>query len=185
MPCSRDDLAQLDDGELARRHEAMIRSYALGYVEDLEMAKDLTQEAFIKAYTNLRMLKNPSKFKSWIRRIAHRLCIDWLRSPMRREISFAEILNQDNYGNESVLFLADSSPSVEEIIEKKERKRVMLQALGSLSPEYRSVVFLRYWEDKSYEEIQAYLKVPLSTVKWRLYKAIVSLRKKMNRQIIE
>lgn len=171
-------------GELVMRHEAIIFGGVLGYVKDPGVAKDLTQDAFIKAYSRLTTLKDHAKFKPWMRRIAHRICIDWLRSPTRKEISFAQVMEQGNYSSEPDLVVLDSSSQVEEIVEEKERKRVILQALDSLTPEYRSVVLLRYMQELSYEEISAYLKVPLSTVKWRLHIGIRLLRNKLDRKLI-
>jgi len=167
-------------GELVMRHQGIIFIDVLGYVRDPEVAKDLTQDAFIKAYLTLRSLRDCAKFKPWMRRIAYRLCIDWFRSPRRKERAFAQVINN----SESDLLVVDSSPSVEETVEKRDRKRIILEVLDSLPAEYRSVVLLRYMEELSYEEISAYLRVPLSTVKWRLHVAVRLLRNKLDRELI-
>lgn len=168
-------------GELVRKYETTIFGFALGYVKNHEEAKDITQNAFIKAYLTLKKLKDPSKFKPWLRRIAHRLCIDWLRFS-KNEISFSQVFNDDKYTSESD-FLPSDSPTPMEILQEKEQKMIILQAVDSLSDEFRSVIFLRYMQGLSYKEISEYLQIPLSTIKWRLHNGIRLLRNKLGKSI--
>lgn len=134
-----------------------------------EDAEDLAIETFGKAFANLSQYSTDYAFSTWLFRIASNHCIDFMRKKKKN------VLN--NNGNEN-LELSDRVDSVEtdnagadEAILRAERVIIVGELLKRLKPRYRELLRLRYFEDKSYEEICIQLHLPLGTVKAQLFRA--------------
>src|SRR5487761_1708532 len=67
-------------GELIRRYQRSIYGLACVLLGDRSEAEDITQEAFLRAWLNLDLLSDPSKFAPWVRRVVFGASIDWLRA---------------------------------------------------------------------------------------------------------
>jgi RNA polymerase sigma-70 factor (ECF subfamily) len=167
-------MAQTDASELVRRAQAgdldaygelvdRFRDAAFGLCyhrcDDFEDARDLAQEAFIRAYQHLGELADPARFAAWLRRIAERVCIDWRRR-QRDERPLEEAA-------------ARSSPPLDDLA----ALRVTVQrALSSLPEAQRLAVTLYHINGYTYREIAEFLAAPETTVKARLDAARASLR---------
>jgi len=135
-------------------------------------AEDATQEAFLKAYYNLRRYDHERSFKTWVLSIASNHCIDRLR---KRRMSYVSI-------DESIpatLSLASDEPEPEPALLGNERSQHIQDMLHTLQPDYRAAVVLRYWYDYSYAEIAEILGDSESAIKSRLYRARQLLAEKM------
>jgi len=167
-------MAQTDASELVRRAQAgdldaygelvdRFRDAAFGLCyhrcDDFEAARDLAQEAFIRAYQHLGELADPARFPAWLRRIAERVCIDWRRR-QRDERPLEEAAGR-------------SAPPLDDLA----ALRVTVQrALSSLPEAQRLAVTLYHIDGYTYREIANFLSAPESTVKARLDAARASLR---------
>ena len=146
-------------GEIIVRYQAKLLRYirrisGLGD-EDIE---DLLQEVFIKAYQNLRDYDPKQSFSSWIYRIAHNHVISNFRKlKARPEVSHST-------DDEAIAPALAVDLGIEDGVDQQLRRSTILQALQKLESRYREVIILRYFEDKSYEEISEILQKPIGTI---------------------
>lgn len=148
--------------EPVERHQNRIYGLALRMMGNPADAEDIAQEAFIRAYAALPRYRPAGGFGLWLCRIATNLCLNAIRDRKRTTtVDPAEI--------------ADLHPGAEEAV-PSEQSQAIHEAVQSLDESYRAVVVLRFVEGLSYEEIAAALRVPVSTVETRLYRAKKRLR---------
>jgi len=165
-------LSRNDDDDafavLVTRYRAKVFSLAFRMVGNYEEAEDVSQEAFINAYRALGTFRLGDRFSSWIYRIATNLSIDHLRKRPHREISIDAPANAEG---DMFIQLPDTSNDPERRVVEAEFKAMVEKAIQELSPAYRAVVVLRHVHNLSYEEIADVIKIPLGTVKTRLFRA--------------
>jgi RNA polymerase sigma-70 factor, ECF subfamily len=136
-------------------------------------AEDAAQEAFLKAYSNLRRYDPERPFKTWVLTIASNHCIDRLRK--RRHIWLSI---DDNVP--ATLSLSSDDPQPEQAALSNEHSRQIQAMLNELEPDYRAAIVLRYWYDYSYTEIAEILETTESAIKSRLYRARQTLAEKLD-----
>ncbi len=139
-------------------------------------AEDAAQEAFLRAYLNLKRYDTARSFKTWLLSIASNYCIDRLR---RRRLSW---LSLDDEPTETSLSLASDDPEPEPLTLRREHSAAIQALLNTLSPDYRAVVILRYWYDYSYAEIADIMDTTESAVKSRLFRARQALADRIDPQ---
>ncbi len=148
-------------------------SFALRLTHNEADARDLTQEAFIRVYRAWRSFQPGTSFLSWIYRIVTNLHRDELR---RRKGRYQEELPQDNayqeYGGERPLAVEP----IEDMVESQ-LGEAMSRALAALSPDQRHVIVLADVEEYSYQEIAEIVGCSIGTVRSRLHRARLQLRK--------
>jgi len=160
--------------DLMELHETSVYNLCLRMCGNPEDAKDLAQEAFLKAWRGLRFYKFESQFSTWLFRLTSNVCIDFLRRQKRRP-SVSLIMEGEE--GETELEIADSDPSPEEQILHWERSRTIEQAMNRLDEESRVILTLRVIEDLSYEQIADILDLKIGTVKSRLARGRLKLKK--------
>jgi RNA polymerase sigma-70 factor (ECF subfamily) len=144
-------------------------------VRDPALAEDVTQEAFLKAFSHLDRFDPQFKFLNWILRIAHNAAIDAIRRRTpRAEISLERQIDAEGPSLEDRLADPDSDRAFRDL-EQQDLSRLMAAALERLRPEYREVLVLRHHEDLSYDEIAEITGLPLGTVKSYLHRARAEL----------
>jgi len=172
--------------QLFWRYHEKVYTFAWHFLQSRELAEDVTQDTFIKAWESLHSLKSNDAFQAWLHQIARRLCLDTLRK-RAWETSVSEFnvpadqqISEDGEG-EVELFLAgvESTDSLdpEEVVIENERKRAVHEAIAQLSPPLREVVVLHYLEGLSVDEVAKVLSVPIGTVLSRLARARKALRR--------
>lgn len=167
-------------GELTKRHLPSAYSFALRFVGDAQEAEDIAQETFLKAWKNLNTYrKETSKFKTWLLRITRNTAIDFLRK--KKHIAFSEF---ENESGENILAetVADSSPLPDALLAKAEDSRTVTQALLQLNPRHRELLLLYYTNDLTFGEIGELLGESQNTTKSRHRRALMALRKILERQ---
>ncbi len=134
---------------------------------------DLLQNIFIKVYRNINEYDTRLLFSSWIYRIAHNEMIDWYRREKRRAtLSF----DDDAHDIMSKLFTEEDHITR---FSNEEQKAAMVQLLNKLDDKYKEILLLRFFEEKSYEEIADILRIPPGTVAVRINRAKKQLQKKL------
>jgi len=161
-------------GELIKAYGDMIYNVSLRLSGSREEAEDLTQEAFLKAYRNIKKFNGSSSFSTWVYRIAENFWID--RNRRKKIIKFMPFL----FSETSFEFGYVSEP--ETIYESKEKKELISEALLKLTPSERKTVVLSFYEGKSYKEIAKMEKCSIGTVGSRLTRGIGKLRKFFNKK---
>jgi RNA polymerase sigma-70 factor (ECF subfamily) len=168
--------------QLVARWERPIHALAYRTLGRDEDARDVVQEAFLRAYRGLRGFKGEAKFSSWLYRITLNLCRDWVRRERRAA------LVQPPEGTDAV-DLADEraapTESVEELVARREMSKAVSRAMAELPEEQRHAILLKEYHGLTFQEIADMLGCPLSTVKTRLYQGLSVLRRRLERQQAE
>jgi len=162
-------------GRLVERY--MQRGYfvALGFVGAPEDARDLSQEAFVRAFRNIRRFEKGRRFFTWYYQILRNLCFNFLKRRKRRQnYLFSEMPEE-----EILDFAAGGDTSPEKNFEQKELQEKLWQAIHGLSVQDREVIILKEFQDLSYKEMAEVLQCPVGTVMSRLYHARRHLAEKM------
>jgi RNA polymerase sigma-70 factor (ECF subfamily) len=169
---------------LMRRYEARLAKYISGFVKDGDLAQDLTQETFLRAYRSRNNYTAKASFAAWIYRIATNLCYDEFR---KRRVSPSVSLNTsftfqiNEKGDEETCSLYElipdesiSPPDIE--IEREEQRKRLRSAIESLSGKHRTVILMHVYKGMEYAEIAEQLGCSVGTIKSRMHYAIRSLR---------
>lgn len=161
---------------LVTLYEKKVFNLAFRMTGSLEDARDITQDAFIKVYTSLRDFRGDSAFSTWLFRIVSNMCLDELRRRRRRTfMSIDEPIQQSD--GEIPRQLADPLADPEQAVERRDLKRAVHEAILNLSEDHRLIIVLRDLQGFTYEEIASMLDCSLGTVKSRLNRARMALRK--------
>ncbi len=156
--------------ELVRRFEKRILNYVYRIIHRYEDAHDLTQEIFIKVFMALDRYDPKYQFSTWIFRIAQNSAIDTLRKKSLPEVSLTRSGTDDeNEGKEREVVDAGVSPYRD--LKNKELSVAIDSAIEVLPEDYRELIQLRHFGELSYEEIAEMKKMPLGTVKNKLFRA--------------
>jgi RNA polymerase sigma-70 factor, ECF subfamily len=150
---------------LVSRWEKRVYNYLLRITGNREDALDLTQDAFLKAYQNLRKLDDPSRFAPWLYRIAH----NEAHSLFRKRRPEADGVEREEETGGGVLVGGST-------VFPMELTLAVASALDRLSPEQREAVVLKVYQGFKFEEMGEILECPVSTVKSRLYTAFEILK---------
>ena len=152
-------------------------SIMLKMVRNKQEAEDLTQEAFMKAFSSLATFNDEFAFSTWLMKIASNNCIDFLR---KRKLRMYSIHEPIQYKDEKIeIDIPDHEPSPERNLIQSERSRIIEDAINELPQRYRYVIILRHKEEKSYEEIAEIMNLPLGTVKAQIFRAREILNKRL------
>lgn len=161
--------------------------YALLYrlTEDPEEARDLTQETFLRVFQSIERFRGDAELKTWIYRIAINQARNRWRWWQRRHRDSMLSLDADGPRDAQPLSsrLQSSASNPEQETLAHERETALRTALHSLGTSYRETVILRDVEGMSYEEIAATLKISVGTVKSRLARGRLELRRKLQQQL--
>jgi RNA polymerase sigma factor (sigma-70 family) len=166
----------LDFESIVRDHESNLQKYILSLVRQKELAEDICQEVLISAYLSFSSIKERSKIKSWLYKIAMNKCRDY----WRKEKTIKKFWQEKLYHLHCYRTL---SPMPEETLLNKCTRDEIAVTINALPEIYRDPLLLFYYNDCSLLEISHYTKLPLSTVKTRMKRAKDQLRPKMNRTI--
>jgi RNA polymerase sigma-70 factor (ECF subfamily) len=185
MPVSDEELVERSiAGDTESFNQLILRwerpIYALAYRQlgREEDARDIVQDAFLRAFRALPGFKGQAKFSSWLYRITLNLCRDWMRR--QRRAPFVETPEGVDLGD---LTPADTAPteSIEDLVARKNLSQHVARAMRRLPEEQRSAVLLKEYHGLTFQEIAELQGCPLSTVKTRLYQGLTVLRRELER----
>jgi RNA polymerase sigma-70 factor (ECF subfamily) len=161
---------------LVARWEDRIRGAAFRFLGSEEEARDVAQEAFLKAYRALGGFKREARFSSWLYQIATNLCRDRLRRRKTRATVSLEALE------EAGPVMVEMRPDAHERLLERDLAQAVRRAIHALPEEQREVVILKEYQELTFLEIAQALDVPVSTVKTRLYRGLGQLRLRLERE---
>ncbi len=161
-------------GALVRRYQRRLTAFLGQLVGDIELARELSQEAFIRAWSALARFDPRYRFSTWLFRIAHNLGIDHLR---RRRLQTVGLYRTDSDGDEVEVVVAALDKDPLGHLENRALAEELHQVIDELRPEYRELVLLRHFGGLSYQEIAEFKDMPLGTVKNKLFRAHSVLRR--------
>lgn len=155
---------------LVLEHQNKVYSLALRMVGNEEDARDMAQEAFIRAFSSLTGFRGDSKFSVWLYRLTSNICIDFLRSRAKKR-TVSMTWTDDEGDDAGELEIPDERFSPEEQFDRTSIRESVQHGLDSLSPQYREILVLREINGLSYEEIGRVLGIEEGTVKSRIFRA--------------
>jgi len=149
---------------------------AFGLVGNREDALDLSQEAFVRAFRNIKQVKPGRGFFPWFYQILKNLCISHLRKRKRRQAGSLDVEGCPEPAASSEAFSPDLA------VGKDETKNEVWKAIGKLEPKHREVIVLRHFRHMSYEQIAEALFCNKGTITSRLYYARKRLKELLSTQ---
>ena len=159
--------------QLVVRWERPIYALAYRVIGREEDARDVCQEAFLRAFRALGGFKGQAKFSSWLYRITLNLCRDWMRRERRaplvdtpQGIDLIELAGED-----------EEAESIEDMVARHDLSRAVAKAMARLPEEQRTAIILKEYHGLTFQEIADMQGCPLSTVKTRVYQGLTVLRR--------
>ena len=147
---------------LIQRYSDPLYRHALGMTGSPDVAEDILQQSFIKAYNHLAEVRG--RFDAWLFRIVANGCKDWLKNIRRTHVSYDE----------------DDQPSAyatpDEDLDRSELRHDLDRALESLAPALREAFVMKHVEGRSYEEMAELLGTTVGALKMRVHRAREALQ---------
>lgn len=163
---------------LIKRYERPIYNFAYRLSHNHDDAQEIVGEAYLRICLNLHLIQHAVTLRAWINRIVANIYINMRRRVKRTRAESLDALEEK--AGDAVFRSVDALPESPEIhAEMSERKRIVDQAIRAL-PEYqRPIVSLFYQEGRSYEEIADFMHIPTGTVKSRLNRGRLNLKRQL------
>ena len=161
--------------ELVNRYRDRLINFIYRFVNDIESAEDIVQDALLKVYTHKHYYKNIAKFSTWLYTIAGNLAKTELRKKKTRKVT-----NLSQMGPEDKDFeLTSNEPETDKATQNEYLEKRIQIAINKLPLHFKTVTILREIQELSYEEISKIVDVPLGTVKSRINRARLQLQKEL------
>lgn len=145
---------------IVERYQRALYRHAVAMVLDHDAAADMVQDAFIRAYTNLKACRDPRRFRAWLFQTLRNRCLDYLKEPRRGHLRFVEA--------EPLLRSADGPAS---FADQPELRLDVTRALAQLPPEQREAFVMHDVEGMEYDAMADLLAVSVSALKMRALRA--------------
>lgn len=166
---------------LVLKYQHRIVNLIMRYVRDPELALDIAQEAFIKAYRALPRFRGDSAFYTWMYRIAVNTAKNYLAAQRRRPANVElDLQDPEQYDLYAKLRETDTP---EGITLSNELRETVERAIAALPEDLRTAIILRELEGMSYEEIAQTMECPVGTVRSRIFRARDAIGKKVGSMI--
>lgn len=173
--CQQGDLRAFNS--LVRKWDAGLYHFVRRMMGDAEEARDIVQETLLKAHLNIRRLRDPESFRSWIHHIAINLCRDWHRSPRVRKQT-----RSLDAAAENGVELAATGAATDAGAERSSTATLLEDVLARLSHEQRTAILLREYHGFTSDEIARITGVPAATVRTRIFYGLRAVRKLLAEQ---
>lgn len=155
---------------IVEKYKDRIFNYVnFSYAKDNDVAEDLTQETFIRAFDNLKKFDLSRPFSPWLYKIA-------------TNISLTHVAKKRNVSIELLPEIPDKV-DINEKVQNKSNRELLIKKIDQLPANYQEVINLHYWQEMKYEEIATILSVPIGTVRTWLFRAKAMLKESLDGQI--
>jgi RNA polymerase sigma-70 factor (ECF subfamily) len=161
---------------LVERYKQKAYRIAFDFTRDREEAKDLSQEAFLQAFSHLHGFDRRASFYTWFYRILVNLCLDYRRRKGR--VAWESLDERTEKGN-GLEKIPNPGPSPDQEAMRGELSRHIGAALATLPPKQRAVFLLKNHQGLSISEIAAVMKTAEGTIKAHLHRAVMALRERL------
>jgi RNA polymerase sigma-70 factor (ECF subfamily) len=161
--------------ELVERHTSVVYKFTYRYLRNGEDAEDVTQEAFVRAWKNLKKFDPSKNFKTWLFAIAKNAALDLIKK--KKPLLFSQIAEEEDQLD---VFFAPylAAPELPDaIFARKTTKLDIERVLTTLPPGYRTVLAMRYNDQLKFREIAETLGEPIDTVKSKHRRGLALLRR--------
>lgn len=156
---------------LVGRYKVRLYNFILRMVGNPDVAEEVAQDAFVRAYLNAEKYRTIARFSTWLYTIATNLVRNRFRQARRRPAVLSLFFREDKDGEEILHEIADPAPTPEQLTVGKDLERAMAEATAKIPEKYRVPFVLREVNQLSYEEIRAVTGLKLGTVRSRINRA--------------
>ena len=170
-------------GLLIERYQGRLVNYLYRMLHNEEDAHDLTQEVFLKIYGALDRYDPRYRFSTWLFRVAQNAAIDQIRKRRLKLVSLTRPETED--GDGGTWDLPGDEPTPYQEARNQERGEAIHTAIEALPWEYRELISLRHYGELSYDEIATMKKMPLGTVKNKLFRGRQMLKEKLSQFLVD
>ena len=160
-------------------YQDLVYGLAFRLMGNYDDANDLTQEVFIACFRKIGQFRGDSRLQTWLYRIAVNMAKNAWKRRERRAYSHTVSIDETNEDDAPIMELASDSPGPRRQVESMEASHALQACLDRLNPEQKEALILRCIEDLSYEEIAEVLQVNLGTVKSRINRGRIELKRMM------
>lgn len=171
--------------EVVETYQDKVFNLTFRMLGDRGEAEDLAQEVFITVFKSIDSFRGDSKFSTWLYRIAANHCKNRIKYLARRHdrdrTEYDERIRRD--GAPGTVTGPADVPRPDVALEGAERERLLQAAIAQLEEDHRLLIVLRDIEELSYDEICSITGLPEGTVKSRLHRARLALRKKLAKRM--
>ena len=164
---------------LVLANQKNVYNLALKMTNNEEDALDISQEAFLKAYSKLASYRGESRFSVWLYRLTYNLCIDFLRK--KTHVNSISLTYQDDSGEDHDFEIPDFRPTPEDEAVRSENRKVISESFNELDTPQRELLMMREITGMSYLDIAYVLNINEGTVKSRISRA----RKKLTAILLD
>lgn len=164
--------------QFVKNYQNMVFTTALRLTANEAEAQDIAQEVFLKAYERFAELHASPTVGGWLKTVATNLSLNHITRYRRRWSFFSELFTDDSE-HDHPAYDVPAPEMTGEYMNEADTRRVLEEALAKLPPGQRVPLVLYHFEDKSYEEIAAMLKISLSKVKTDIFRGREALKKKL------
>lgn len=163
-------------GDLVERYQGRLVNYLFRLLRNLDEAHELAQEVFLKVYQVLDRYDPQYKFSTWLFRVAQNAAIDQIR---RRRLKLVSLHQEDAEGEARDWDLPSPERGPYGHLRNQERGEALQEAIDALPWEYRELILLRHMGELPYEEIARLKRMPLGTVKNKLFRGRQMLKERL------
>jgi len=159
--------------QLVNRYQDLIYTLSVRMIKNEQIAEEVAQDAFIRAYKSLKSFEHKSKFSTWLYKIAYNLSLNALKKENRSKEIFSdrELPDSEKSGN-----FADNYRSLLDIAEDDNISKILSECIEELPPKYGFVLTLFHLNQLKYEEIAKITGNPIGTVKSYIFRGRYLLR---------
>ena len=151
---------------LVSRYQHLLYRHAVAMVLDHDAAADMVQDAFVRAYVNLRECRDHSRFRAWLFRTLRNRCLDHLKEAARRNVRLDDVVEPQ----------IDDAEAPGAVLERNELRAGITRALAQLPPTLREAFVMHYVDDMPYETMAELLDASVSALKMRTLRAREALK---------
>lgn len=166
-PSDADVIARVLNGEkqqfehLVGRYQQALYRHAVSIVLDHDAAADMVQDAFVRAYLNLRECRDPLRFRAWLFQTLRNRCLDYLKEASRRNVRLDDVVEPP----------VDEADGPGALAERNELRTGIRRALAQLPPALREAFIMHYVDGMPYETMAELLDASVSALKMRALRA--------------
>ena len=164
--------------QLMLLHQKPVYNICYRMAGNADDALDLSQEVFLKLWRTLEQYQFDAVFSTWLFRLTQNVCIDFLRRKKRQQHVSLTFSGDEDEGKE--LSVPDPEPLPEERVIFNEKQAAIRAAMNALPVDFREILQLRVVQELPYEQIAQIMDLPVGTVKSRLARARLQLKKRLD-----
>ncbi len=164
---------------LMNKYRRQMVHFMFRMVHNQAVAEEMAQEVFLRVYRARETYRAEAKFTTWLYRIATNLAVNYARDTKNERLAPKVLLDEPEYESGSMPDVADSTPSIEADLLRRERMKAIKQHVLALPERQRMAVLMHKYEEMDYKSIGAVLKLSESATKSLLFRAYQTLRDKL------